>query len=136
MSSVAAADESDLPHWKPGKTTIAKLDFAFRNAGLWKGSPPDTGKYSRYYAGVTIKGRRMVRAEFAMPVYVNVVCRRTSAGDALECDQAHVGSPKPRVYFVPEDKFPSLFDGGCSVVNMLYDVDADRLVSIACNGVA
>jgi hypothetical protein len=31
---------------------------------------------------------------------------------------------------------PIAVDGGCSVVNTLYDVEADRITSITCNGVA
>jgi hypothetical protein len=123
MSSAAAADESGLPHWTPGKAAIAKLDFAFRNAGLWKGSPPDAGKYNRYYAGVTIKGRRMVRAEFTVFPEAKKVDGKTE----YDTNPTHV---------VPLDQFPMISDGGCSVVNMLYDVDADRMASIACNGVA
>lgn len=118
-----AASADDLPHWKPGKRTLSRIDFAFLNAGLWHGSPPGLEKLSRYYAGITIKGRRMVRAEFTAFTGVDVVN-----------DQAHYDPPEVRV--VPEDHFPVIFDGGCGVVNMLFDVAADRLVWIQCNGLA
>jgi|HubBroStandDraft_5_1064220.scaffolds.fasta_scaffold42369_3 hypothetical protein len=124
-ASAARTQGDDFPYWKPGQKTLAKLDFAFRNAGFWDGSPPAIEKYSRYYAGITIKGRRMVRAEFTNFPDVEIVDGKV---------EYHVD--KNPVHVVPEDQFPGIFDGGCSVVNMLYDVEAERMVSISCNGVA
>ena len=44
---------------------------------------------------------------------------------------------KPGVYPVGRaEDFPSMFDGGCAVVNLLYDVAAKRITAIACNGYA
>jgi hypothetical protein len=126
VSSAAAADESDLPHWNPGDATIAKLDFAFRNASEWHGSPPGLEPYNRFYAGVTIKGRRMIRAEFAQ-LYDSVDCAAAAP---------HVCLGKPRkgeIHIVPEDRFPRIKGGGCSDVNMLYDVAADRMAELRCN---
>jgi hypothetical protein len=118
MSSAAVADDSDLPHWNPGKATIAKLDFAFRNAGRWHGSPPPPSKYHyRYYAGVTVKGHRAVRAEFTF----------------FPDSDSIAGKIDNPVHVVPEEKFPVIWDAGCDgVVNMLYDVDADRMIWIDC----
>ena len=42
----------------------------------------------------------------------------------------------PAVQITSVDRFPVVADGGCSVVNMLYDVDADRMVWLHCNGLA
>ncbi len=122
----AHAADSELPYWKPGKRIIAKLDFAFRNSSTWRGAPPVFDNYYRYYAGVTIKGRRMIRAEFTeFPNSTKIV------NNEIEFYQ-----DGPAVQVVPVDKFPNIFDGGCGVVNMLYDVDADRMVWQRCNGVA
>jgi len=117
-ASAGNAQGDDFPHWKPGQKTLAKLDFAFRNAGRWHGSPPASGKYYyRYYAGVTINGRRMVRAEFTI----------FPESDAID------GKIENPVHVVPEEKFPVIWDAGCDgVVNMLYDVDADRMIRIDC----
>ena len=99
-SAAAIADDSDLPHWKPGKKTIAKLDFVFHNADLWHGTPPDIEKYNRYYAGIAIKGRYMVRAEFAQLF------------DPVECNDGppvRVCMAKVReggIHIVPEDSSP------------------------------
>jgi len=124
--SAAVAEDSDLLHWKPGKKVIAKLDFAFRNSPRWHGTPPEFDDYFRYYAGVTIKGRRMIRAEFTdFPNSTRIV------KNEIEFYQ-----DGPAVQVVSLDKFPSVFDGGCGVVNMLYDVDADRMVWLHCNGLA
>jgi hypothetical protein len=32
--------------------------------------------------------------------------------------------------------FPQIFDGGCAVVNLVYSVEKQRIVSIKCNGYA
>jgi hypothetical protein len=37
------------------------------------------------------------------------------------------------IHIVPEDQFPQALGGGCSYVDMLYDVDADRMVELHCN---
>jgi hypothetical protein len=122
VSSAAFADDSGLPHWKPDKATIAKLDFAFRNAGFWDGSPPDIKTYNRYYAGVTIKSRRMVRAEF------------TEFPDVEFVDgKVEYHADKNPVHIVPDVPLLGDSDGGCAVVNMLYDVDAERMVWLHCN---
>jgi len=122
ISAVAYASSDDLPHWNPGKATIAKLDFTFRNAGRWHGSPPAIDRYNRYYTGVTIKGRRTVRAEFTIFPETEIVDGKVE----YRVD-------KNPVHVVPVDRFPLIVDAGCSgVINMLYDVDADRMIRIDC----
>jgi hypothetical protein len=133
-TSAVRAVDSDHPHWKPGKTTIAKVDFAFRNAGRWHGSPPDIAGYDRYYAGITIKGRHMVSAEFAQALTDCIADQ-----DKRVHSVPSVCLAKPRkgeVYVVPEERFPSAKGGGCSFVYLLYDVDAERMIQLACNAPA
>jgi hypothetical protein len=130
-SSAAVAGDSEPSHWNPDKTAIAKLDFAFRNASEWHGSPPDIEPYNRFYAGVTIKGRRMIRAEFAR-LSDPIDCR----GGDKDKKIPPVCLAKPRkggIHIVPEDQFPSVKGGGCAFVDMLYDVDAERMVELMCN---
>ncbi len=40
------------------------------------------------------------------------------------------------IHIVAETGFPLIMDGGCSVVNLTYDVDTSRIVAIQCNGYA
>jgi len=43
----------------------------------------------------------------------------------------------PGVYVVSSRSyFPKIFDGGCAVVNLVYSVPKQRMVSIKCNGYA
>ncbi len=41
------------------------------------------------------------------------------------------------IYIVSSKReFPTIFDGGCSVMHVVYDVEAGRVVSLQCNGIA
>lgn len=42
----------------------------------------------------------------------------------------------PRRRWVKAEELPLVFDGGCSVVTVVFDVARDRVVSTKCNGVA
>jgi hypothetical protein len=136
-ASAGHAQGDDFQHWKPGQKTLAKLDFAFRNDAQWHGSPPDFAKYDRYYEGVTVKGRRMVRAEFSTIPGTPINCRPAVIENGHSIPQIclidHSHDRTPEVHIVPEDQFPSVKGGGCSFVNMLYDVDADRMAEFWCN---
>jgi hypothetical protein len=63
------------------------------------------------------RGRRMIRGEFVL----------LNAFDS---------NKRPEVYIVAEDGLPVVSDGGCSVVNLLYDLKTSRTVSLSCNGIA
>ena len=138
ICSAAIAQDSDRPYWKPGKGTLAKLDFAVRNSAEWHGTPPDFAKYDRYYAGVTVKCRRMVRADFSrvpgMPI--NCVPAKNANGPSTPeiciVDDSH---DRPgEIHVEPEDQFPlSPKGGGCWFMTMLYDVDAGRMADFRCN---
>ncbi len=41
-----------------------------------------------------------------------------------------------RSWLIDPEKMPFIFDGGCRQVTVLYDTTTDRLLSVACNGVA
>lgn len=101
--------------WTPTRGEIARLE-----AGLKLPESPSTSgplkDYERYYAGIVRNGHRMIHAEFV------------ALGIGPEArGQVHVTS---------EDKFPVIMDGGCGVVNLLYDVESNRVVHIGCNGLA
>jgi len=38
--------------------------------------------------------------------------------------------------WVPEGELPQIFDGGCSVVTVVFDVGLDKIERVGCNGVA
>jgi hypothetical protein len=53
-------------------------------------------------------------------------------GELVAFDPGQRGS----VHITSEDKFPVIMDGGCGVVNFLYDVETAKFVSMGCNGLA
>jgi hypothetical protein len=101
--------------WTPDTGTITKLESIIRiPSNSWR-APTPVANYARYYAGVTIKGRPVIRGEFVIPLPPD----------------------KPAgIYIGAESDFPGIMDGGCGVVNLLYDVKAARIVWIRCNGYA
>src|ERR1700735_5545497 len=124
LGSAAVAKDGHAPRWSPGKRSIEKLDFAFRAAPRWHGAPPDLDGFFRYYAAVTVKGRHMIRAEFTT---LPNSFRLTHGGIELYQD-----GPSVRITLV--DQFPKVADGGYDVLNMLFDVDAGRMVWLRCGG--
>lgn len=41
----------------------------------------------------------------------------------------------PGVLIVPPDQLPQVFDGGCDVLNLRYQLNSHRVLSLRCNGV-
>lgn len=81
-------------------------------ADIYRRDVPSVAQYKRYYTVTFIKGRRMIWGYF-------------------------VRSDKPGIYHVASRyDFPSIDDGGCGVVQVLYDVEAKRIDVLVCNGVA
>lgn len=79
--------------------------------------PAPLAKYRRYYTGITIHGHRMIQGELVL----------------ASTDE----DGRPGVYPVGGvEDFPLIADGGCSVVNLLYDIAAKRITAITCNGYA
>ena len=75
-------------------------------------SPRPLEAYRRYYSGVLVHNRRMIRGEF-------------------------LRGGKPGIYVVGQVRsLPLIYDGGCGVVNVLYDIALKRVVAISCNGYA
>ena len=99
--------------WTPTRADIARLE----NGLILPTVPTPSGplkEYARYYVGIIRNGRRMIR------------------GELVAFDPAQRGS----VHITTEDRFPVIMDGGCGVVNFLYDVETAKVVSIGCNGLA
>jgi hypothetical protein len=108
-------------NWKPDDSDISKLESKIKLSDIANSHPPDAplalSGYARYYLADIVDGRQMIRGEFVRPY----------------------GFPsKPvGIYVVSRLRdFPVIFDGGCSVVSVLYDVEAARIVSLKCNGYA
>jgi hypothetical protein len=102
-------------NWTPDAQTIKRLEAAIHVPGGPGSRDLPVATYARYYAGVTLAGRRTIVGELVLPAIMG-----QKAG-------VHIGS---------EDDFPGIFDGGCDVVYLTYDVQRARIVSIMCNGIA
>jgi len=110
---MARAEPVDQPYWIPDMATVIKIEQIFV---MPKDARKPLDAYGRYYVGITKDGKRMIHGEFVMPQFTNEF---------------------PRIYLKhSEDDLPGIDDGGCSVINLLYDPAAEKIVFIECNGVA
>lgn len=46
----------------------------------------------------------------------------------------YVREPSPRRHWVDQNALPLVMDGGCDIVTLTYDFDADRIERVECNG--
>lgn len=93
--------------WAP---TVQQVKDAEVHLVMPEGSKP-LSTYARYYYGQTMQGRRLLIGEFVL------------------------GDEQPGIRVVKPDKAPKILDGGCSVVNLKYDIRQEKVVAIFCNGV-
>ncbi len=84
-------------------------------------------EYVRFYADVEKEGVRFVKA-----VYLdNRLVERHGARDGgLAINYPGEG----QIRIVQENQFPLITDGGCSIVNILYDVSRAEFEHVYCNG--
>jgi hypothetical protein len=47
-----------------------------------------------------------------------------------------VREPSPQRHWVSQNELPLVLDGGCDIVTLTYDLDADRVERVECNGEA
>ena len=47
----------------------------------------------------------------------------------------YVREGRPERHWVNQNELPLVMDGGCNIVTLTYDVDADRIERVECNGV-
>lgn len=95
---------ADAPAWKPDLAVIARLE---RKLVL----PPYShilGHYQRYYAGDTVGGRRVVEGRL-------------------------IWSRRAITHIVAPDKLPNTKGGGCDYIDLTYDVQDDKVTSVACH---
>jgi hypothetical protein len=95
--------------WTPDNNIIKRLEDSAKVPGLGNDQIP-ISKYVRYYAGTTQGGRKMIQGEWV------------------------VSPEPPSIHVVEESALPRIVDGGCGIVNLLYDVEDARIVYIYCNG--
>jgi hypothetical protein len=95
----------------PADEQVAIMDRIERDLRMPGGAGPLAG-YSRYYAWQSREdGVRKVLA-----IYVQ--------------------EPNPARRWVAETALPLIMDGGCGIVSFSYDVAAQRIDNVACNGEA
>jgi hypothetical protein len=119
----ACAGAASADPWTPDAATIAKFEAAIhipdwgRSTEFPNGHVPAVSEYARYYAGDISPngsgGRRIVFAELVV------------LGPGVQ----------PGTHLVSTIAgFPQISDGGCTVVNLIYDVDQDKVIGLRCNG--
>jgi hypothetical protein len=106
VSSVAQNSEIAAA-WEPTAELVAQLEGQIH---LPKGASPLLS-YTRYYVGSTINGHRVVVGTY-----------QHSGGRVVIEKSAH--------------DLPIVFDGGCDIINIRYDVSKKRFIDVFCNGVA
>lgn len=92
--------------WTPSPALVAKVEA---NLILPAGSQP-IGSYGRYYYGRLEHGRRVLVGEFVLE------------------------DSSPGVHIIAPADAPRVLDGGCSVVNLVYDPAHKKVTSLFCNG--
>ena len=98
--------------WTP---TLALIQEIERIVQMPNGARP-LAAYTRYYAGRTVKGRQLVLGTY--------VARSTSSA-----------SLKPINIVDSEKELPMIFDSGCGVLNLAFDIPTKRVMAVTCNGV-
>ena len=122
-ATMAEAAPPGSDDWVPDAPTIAHLEGALQ---LPRGAYPLV-KYDRYYSGFYKDGRK-----FLSGVYI-FHRPETDETDAILPSQRHPAS----IHIVGLSKQPRVADGGCSVINVRYDVlSAVNSADVWCNGVA
>jgi len=107
----------DAQSWMPDDAQIAKLESSVKLEQLpyWKAQHlPALNRYSRYYLGSSVNGERVILAEFVLGF------------DAKQGPGTHVVAGKR--------DFPVIMDGGCSVINAVYSLREEKIISMQCNG--
>ena len=115
----ANAPPSEQPHWQPDESTASRMEAALRDY-LHRAYPtlPDLSRYSRYYRGVTVNGRQVIRGRILMFSSADRSAAR-APGMHLERDAADE---------------PIFFDGGCDNISAAYDTGAARITALSCDG--
>ncbi|AGK47507.1 hypothetical protein BTI_2233 [Burkholderia thailandensis MSMB121] len=108
LASLSVGMESraqPIHEWTPTASLISKVESKIS-------MPPGTllNSYTRYYYGLLQHRHRLLVGIFVRDGGTSTV---------------HITS---------QEKAPAIFEGGCDVVNLKYDVDADKVLAVFCNG--
>jgi hypothetical protein len=116
LCAVSASASEGEGYWLPDQKTVEHIEEAIRHM-----APPAQGgematsldTYGRYYAGITVKGHKVVYGVF------------------LSMDPAAY----PRgIHIVPFEGQPRMSGGGCSQLNVWFDVAEQRVTEFHCYG--
>ena len=110
---LAVTAASPVPFWTPGAAQISRLEAVAKPVGEMAA----LSKYDRDYAGTTVAGHKVIEGRWVQRNW-----------------NTTPQTPNPKI--VPFTDLPEIDDGGCSVVTVMYDVKADKIVLLKCNGFA
>ena len=103
-------------YWVPDLKTVERVEQTIRQMpprtkGAWVATSIDS--YGRYYTGITLNGHKVIYGVF------------------LSMD---VTRYPPGVHIVRVEGQPHMSGGGCSQLNVWYDVGEERVVEFHCYG--
>lgn len=110
----------------PSSTEVHPVDRAAKHientVAMPEGAAP-LDKYHRYYIASELEGRDIIMAQYHLGDHY-----LTRSTEIKGLDQAYrVTDPLG---------IPFIRDGGCGVVNLIYDIELKAIVSVDCNGSA
>jgi hypothetical protein len=101
------------PYWTPDADMITRLESRVEMPTFFGQRSYTREQYERYYAGVTVNGRRVIRGRWIVP---------PNREDFLPTG----------THIIDIEDMPSLPGGGCANVTVMYTVDLN-LASASCN---
>lgn len=106
-ASAVEAPAGSTARWAPSAASLENLESRLR---LPAGASA-FGKYTRYYAADPKHGAHAIHG---------VLVTHGDGG----------------LHVVPDSRLPVIFDGGCNVINVYYDMDNALSLEVRCNGQA
>jgi hypothetical protein len=97
--------------WRPSPKLVAEVE---RDVALPARAKPLASYHRTYWGAYDLKGARVVRAHIF----------RLTPRD------------RPGVEILGHPDQHEVMDGGCSFINLTYDVEAHRITQLSCNGYA
>lgn len=104
--------------WTPSDAQIANLEAGIKLEALphWNKRLPPLRGFARYYTGSARNDEQVIFGELVLPL-----------GSGYT----------PGIHIVANRRaFPMIYDGGCGIINLVYSLKQQKIVSIECNGFA
>jgi hypothetical protein len=123
FAGIIATAHAQWWRWTPTDAEIAKLEAGIKLETLphLEASLPPLSGYARYYIGTTRDG-----TEDGEPVILGVLV-------TPDLSPSH----KAGIHVVENTwDLPAFYDGGCSIINLVYSPRQQKIESIQCNGLA